>query len=109
MVIQTSVQPGSDFFPRNGCDLAGVDLAYPALDLLGPGQFHVPVRLTDNAVKEPTRKLRPIVFRQLGCLLEKVSYFARHEGIVRLGDGNPRHGSVLRIAISMSQLLSGAL
>ena len=61
-IMQPSVQFRSDFFPRNGFDLAGFDLADSSLDFLCPCSFDVFVGLTMQAFEETTREFCPISF-----------------------------------------------
>ena len=84
--MQTSVELRSNFFPRDGSDLTGIDLPDATLDLFRPGGFDAVVRFTMQRFEETAGKFCPIRLRQFRCFSQELCYVARHERIV------PRRG-----------------
>jgi len=62
--MQPSVQPGSDFCPRNRLDLTGIDLADTTLDLFGPRRFNTLIRFAVETLEKTAGKFCPVGLRQ---------------------------------------------
>jgi len=81
------MEVGAHLGPGNRCHAAGSIVRHPSLDLGRPRLLDISVGRFFDALEQSSRKLRPIIGRQFGCLLEEFFDRSRHERMLRHAAG----------------------